>query len=117
MMVSIRNNKAAIIFSILWLAFCFSFLVMAFFSYQSVNSELPRAKNYEAPEGSNIFYRGVSIPEMMEDIVKTHNIAVEKLEASIKNEAKTMTVINAVSGFLCFVGFVTQICSARNRNK
>ena len=103
-----RKKIATLSFSIIWIVFCILFLMIAFFSWQSVNTELHRAKDYDAPEGADMLFKGVSIIATMEDIVKTHNINVEKLEQSIQSEAKTMTAINCLSAILCILGFLAQ---------
>ena len=103
------------IFSVIWFTFLVFFLIMGYQSLMSVNTELPRY-SYEAPKNITISIAAKNIPEVLENITKTHNAAVTKLEKSIISEAKTMTSINFVSAFMCFLGLLAQIADGRQKN-
>lgn len=103
-----KKINTTIIFSFVWTVFLIIFLIMGCISYQSANTELPRYY-YEAPTNAKWLMDNINLPSVMEGIAKTHNTAVEKLEKSIRSEAKTMTAINFVSAFLCFLGLFAQI--------
>ena len=71
----------------------------------SVNTELPRYP-FEPPTGNTISLgNGANIGKAIE----TLNETVAKLEESIVSKAKTMTLINFVSAFMCLFGLFAQI--------
>lgn len=89
---------------------------MGYQSYQSVNIELPRY-NYEAPKGASVGTKHINLFKEVEKIKKTLNSNADQLEKAIRSEAKTMTVINGVSAFLCFLGLLAQITDRIHKNK
>ena len=102
-----RNKVTTLIFSIIWIMFSIFFFIMGCLSYQSVNTELPR---YDCNNtgGASVSLGSMNIEETMRGIAQSHNMAVEKLEKSIRSEARTMTVVNFISAFLCILGFLAQ---------
>jgi len=105
-----------IIFSIVWIFFCVFFSIMAWQSFKSISTELPRY-DYKASETAKISVGSKNLPSVMEELTKTHNLAVTELEDSIRNEAKTMTAINGISAFLCLLGLSAQIADYRQNKK
>ncbi len=81
------------------------FLIMGCLSYQSVNIKLPR---YVCPEtgGTSGIFGELDIGVEMKKIGQSHNTTVEKLEKSIRSEARTMTVINFISALLCISAII-----------
>ena len=78
----------------------------------SVNTELPRYP-FEPPTGNTFSLgNGADVGEA----IKTLNKTVTKLEESIVSEAKTMTLINFVSAFMCFLGLLAQITDNLHKN-
>ena len=104
--------NTTIIFSIIWLTFLVFFLIMGCQSYMSINTELPRYPFEPATGNSISLGNGANIGEA----IKTLNEAVAKLEESIVSEAKTMTLINFVSAFMCFLGLLAQITDNLHKN-
>ena len=103
------------IFSIIWAGFLITFLIMAYLSYQSVDTKLHRY-SFVAPQsvvlGAIVERYGtketVNLFEEFENLTSTHNKNVYELEKSIQREALTMTVLNGLSAFFCLLGLFAQ---------
>ena len=108
--------NTTIIFSIVWIFFCAFFLIMAWQSFQSASTELPRYE-YKASETATISIGSKNLPSVMEELANAHNAAVTELEDSIRNEAKTMTAINGISAILCLLWLFAQIADYKLNQK
>jgi hypothetical protein len=105
------------IYCVIWLVTTGIFGVLAYESYQALHTTLLRFSTMMPTERVSVKLEGVDFGRAFNEIAEMTNKNIDALENSIRRTAKLTFVLNSISCFMAFIGFVAQIFDHRNNNQ